>query len=269
MVWPGSDFRNALGSGSFDLFGNPPQILQFPAAAAMWHRGDVKEAEVVAESLYDPETLYAATEDRKPVAAALVGKVGYRFVEKGRAPVSKNLSTYWDPKTLTAHSVTGELTWDASNGLVSIDTPRTQAVIGFLSARPVSLRFVNLRSSNRFGAVWVTSMEDREPVRSARRLLVTAVGPARNTDMEYEKTTATSRLGALWHLKSTGKAPALMESIAGELEIRSTHARQLKAWTLDIVGQRIAPVDLSVKGDRVVLPMKPQYQTAYYEISMD
>ena len=45
-----ADFRNALGSGSFDLFGNPPQILQFPAAATMWHRRDVKEAEVVAET---------------------------------------------------------------------------------------------------------------------------------------------------------------------------------------------------------------------------
>lgn len=72
------DFRDQLGRGSFDLFGNQPQILQFPAAAVMWHRQDVEEAPLVAESLYDSENVYDWTEDRKPVplAAALVGKVG-------------------------------------------------------------------------------------------------------------------------------------------------------------------------------------------------
>ena len=64
-------------------------------------------------------------------------------------------------------------------------------------------------------------MDDREPVRSARHVLITATGPARNTGMEYEKTTAASRLGALWHLTKAGAAPALLEAITGEVEIRS------------------------------------------------
>ena len=64
------------------MFGNPPQILQFPAVAAMWHRQDIREAELVAESLYDNESVFGLDDDRKPVpiAAALIGKVGYRFV---------------------------------------------------------------------------------------------------------------------------------------------------------------------------------------------
>ena len=82
------DWPKGLGDGSFDLLGNPPQILQFPAVSIMWHRQDVKEAEVVAESVYDPSSVLALTDDRKPVpiVAALVGKVGYRFVEKARPP---------------------------------------------------------------------------------------------------------------------------------------------------------------------------------------
>jgi hypothetical protein len=259
------DFRTALGSGSFDLFGNPPQILQFPAAAAMWHRGDVKEAEVVSESLYDGETVFAATEDRKPVHAALVGKVGYRFVDRARPAVNRDLSKYWDAKTLTARSVTGELTWDAANGVVTIDTPRTQAVIGFFSARRHALSGVELRSLNRFGAVWVTSMDDRAPARSARRLLVTAVGPARNTGMEYQKTGTAGRLGDLWRLPSAGQGPALLEAIRGELTIRSSHAKDLKAWTLDVVGHRLERIEIVVKGDRVVLPLKSD--AVYYELS--
>lgn len=263
-----SDFRSALGRGSFDLFGNPPQILQFPAAAAMWHRGDVKEAGVVAEARYSPESVYAASEDRKPVVAALVGKVGYRLREKPGQPRAKDLSKYWDPKRLMARSITGELTWDAADGVVSIDTPRTAAVIGFLSARRHALRWVNIQSPNRFGAIWVTSMDDRAPVRSARHLLVTAVGPARNPGMEYEETAAASRLGALWRLKSPGEGPALLEDITGELDIRSNQAKRMQAWTLDIVGKRIEPVDLAVEGGRVILSMKPQYHAVYYELSV-
>ena len=113
------DWPKALSGGSFDLLGNPPQILQFPAASVMWLRQDVKEADLVAESIYDPESVFALTEDRKPlpIAAALVGKVGYRFVEKNRPPVAKDISSYWDAKNLVAHSITGELTWDANEGI--------------------------------------------------------------------------------------------------------------------------------------------------------
>lgn len=136
------DWPKGLGDGSFDLLGNPPQILQFPAASVMWLRQDVREADLVAESLYDPESVFSLSDDRKPVplAAALVGKVGYRFVEKNRPPVVKDISPYWDPKKLVARSITGELTWDAGKGFVRVNTPRTQAVIGFLSAERHELR---------------------------------------------------------------------------------------------------------------------------------
>jgi hypothetical protein len=263
-----TDFRNSLGNGSFGLFGNPAQILQFPAAAALWHRGDVKEAEVVAESLYDSATVFEATEDRKPVAAALVGKVGYRFVDRTRPPVAKDLTKYWDPKTLTARSITGELTWDAADGLVSIDTPRTQAVIGFLSTRRHTLGTVTLQSPSHFGAVWVTAMDALDPIRTARYILVTAVGPARNTGMQYRKTDAVSRLGALWKLDTPGQAPALLDAITGQVEIGATHRKEMKAWTLDAVGRRLARVPLDVKDDRIVLHLVPDAHTAYWEISV-
>ena len=64
------DWRDSLGPGSFDMFSNPPQILQFPAVAAMWHRQDVKEAPLVAESLYTSNSVYEWTEDRKPLPLA-------------------------------------------------------------------------------------------------------------------------------------------------------------------------------------------------------
>ena len=265
-----ADWRDALGPSSFDVLGNPPQILQFPAVTAMWHRQDVREGDLVAESLYDAASVYAPTEDRKPlpVAAALVGKVGYRFVEKARDAVVKDISRYWNPQTLTARSTTGELSWNASDGVVTIDTPLTQAVIGFLSVGVRTLGAVRVSSQTRFGAVYVTAMDEQAPIRTARRLLVTAVGPARNTGMEYESTRQAGRIGTLWRLRKPGDAPALMEAVSGEVEIRSSRAGRMKCWSLDLVGKRRAEVPLRVHGDAVVLILAPDHRTAYYEISV-
>jgi len=266
------DWRDSLGPGSFDMFSNPPQILQFPAVAAMWHRQDIKEAELVAESLYDHQSVFGLDEDRKPVpiAAALIGKVGYRFVPQSREPVVKDIRKYWDPEKLIARSITGELTWNASAGCVTIDTPRTQAVIGFLSAHPHELAATTFRSPTKFGAIYVTAMDGDAPVRSARRLLVTAIGPARNTAMEYETTSQQSPLGTPYRrLREVGKAPALLHAVTGRLQIRSDLSGRLKAWTLDIVGNRIREVPLTTESNAAVLTMQADYKTVYYELSTE
>ncbi len=265
------DWREGLGSGSFDMLANPPQILQFPALAALWHRQDIREAELIAELLYDNESVFGLDDDRKPVpiAAALIGKVGYRFVSQHREPVVKDIRPYWDPEKRIARSITGELTWDASKGFVTINTPRTQAVIGFLSAAPHELAAVTLRSPTNFGAVYVTAMDAETPIESARRLLVTAVGPARNTGMEYETTAQMSSLGVPYsRLRNAGEAPALLEAVTGQIGIRSRLAGQLKAWTLDVVGNRVRGIPVAVKSDVLTLDLSAQAKTVYYEIAI-
>ncbi len=264
-----SDWGTVLGPGAFDMFGNPPQMLQYPAVSTMWHRQDVKEAELVAESLYDNESIFDWVDDRKPVAiaAALVGKVGCRFVEGRRQPVVKDIARHWDARNLVARSITGELTWNASQGVVRIDTPRTQAVIGFLSCEPHGFADVSITSSTRFGAIYVTAMDGYEPIRSARRLLVSAIGPARNTGMEYEKTAQRSRLGTpYWHLRNTGKAPALLEAVVGQIEVRTGVGKQFRAWTLDVVGRRAQEIPVSARSGAVLLNMRPERKTVYYEL---
>jgi hypothetical protein len=265
-----ADFVDHVGTGSFDLFGNPPQILQFPAVATMWHRQDVKEADVVAESLYDRKTLGEWSEDQKPVPlwGALVGKVGYRFVDEARKLVVGDLGSYWDAATMTARSATGELAWNASAGVVHIDTPRTQAVIGFLNHSPHTLKTVEMNLANRFGAVYVTAMDGMAPIDEARRILITAVGPARNTGMEYEKTGGKSRMETpMWRLKEAGAGPAMLEAITGELRIRLKNPRRFKCWTLDATGKRREQLPLQVQKGQIVLEMKASQETVYYELA--
>ncbi|MBN1199998.1 MAG: beta-galactosidase [Bacteroidales bacterium] len=268
------DWAERMGPNQFNLFGNPPHILQFPAAMAMWYRGDVKEAEVVAEVVHDAETIFETTEDRKPLPlpAALIGKVGYRFVEDASAhtPVVKDISRYWDPETLTARSITGELVWNGSAGVVVVNTARTQAAVGFLDNGPQDLKDTKISSTTPFGALWVTAKDGELPVSSARHILVTAVGPAKNTGMKYEMTGRKTRLGHPYaRLTDMGTPPILLEAVTGTVEIQNSNSSSMKAWALNVVGERMREVPLKKEPGRVILKMDPGYKTVYYEISVD
>jgi hypothetical protein len=262
FAYSSPDWLGKLGDGAFDLLNNPPQILQFPAAAVMWHRGDVREAGIVAEALYTPEDIFEFANDRIPVprTAALVGKVGYQFVEHERKPVVKDISPFWDPETQVAKSETGELSWDGRRGVVTIDTPRSQAIIGFLSAQSHHTKILDFQSTTRFGALWVTALDEDRSIPDARRLLITAVGPARNMGMEYERTDKVSPQTGLqlWRLKNLGVAPVLMEEVAGHLSIHSNHASEFHCWLLDVNGKRTRQMNVQSEAGRIELELLPE-----------
>jgi hypothetical protein len=272
FAYSSPDWPAKPNESSFDLLENPPQILQFPAAATMWYRQDVDAGPVVGELAFTPESVFDLVSDRLPVpvAAALVGKVGYRFSSSVGKPVALDVSKYWDERQRVVHSATGQLTWDAGNGRVQVNTPRTQAVIGFLSVEPNELESVRLQTGAKFGAVYVTAMDGSAPIRSARRLLVTAVGAARNTGMEYEQTAEVSAKfkAPLWRTKTVGTFPVLMDGIEGELQISSEHASEMKAWPLDVNGKRGPEIPLSRSQNAIIITMKASYEAACYEVAV-
>jgi hypothetical protein len=271
FAYSSPDWLGKLSDGAFDLLNNPPQILQFPAAAIMWHRKDVREAGIVGEALYTPEDIFEFANDRVPVprAAALVGKVGYQFVEHERKPVAHDIRRFWNPETHVARSETGELLWDAMRGVVTVDTPRSQAVIGFLSTQTHHTKVLKLRTKTEFGAFWVTALDGDRSILVARRLLITAVGPARNTGMEYERTGTVSPQTGLqfWHLKTVGVAPVLMQGIAGHVSIQSDHAGHFRCWLLDVNGKRTRQIEVESGRGRIELNLLPE-SAIYYELQI-
>ena len=121
---------------------------------------------------------------------------------------------------------------------------------------------------NRFGAIYVTAMDGMASITDAHSILVTAVGQAHNTGMQYEQTKVMSRLGSVnWHLKTQGTEPALMEAIIGKLIIRANNPGRLKCWTLGVTGKRRERVPLRVEKGHVVLSLKARYKTVYYELA--
>jgi hypothetical protein len=100
--------------------------------------------------------------------------------------------------------------------------------------------------------------------------LITAVGPARNTGMEYETKTQPSRLGVpLQHLQAEGGTPALLEAVTGDIQIRCDHPEAFKCWSLDVVGKRTAEIHLQAQENTVQLRLSHEHQSVYYELSAE
>ena len=266
-----SGMRTKLGPGSFDLLANPPQILQFPAAAMLWHRGDVREGGVVAERVYTPQTVFAPQDDvlPLPLEAALVGKVGYRFSTDAAPPVVQDITAWRDVEHGIYRSMTGELAWNAKDGVVTIDTPRTQAVVGFLSARNTELAAMKLKSTSRFGSVAVSVLDAAPDVRQSRHLLVSLIGQAKNEGIEWEQTAKRAERWKTnyWHLKSVGEPPAQLAAIEGELRIASAHVGQLEVWTLGLDGKRQKRAALHREKGAFVIDLSATPPAAFLEIA--
>jgi hypothetical protein len=92
-----------------------------------------------------------------------------------------DLSRYIDNPNQVIKSITGEIRFDAGNGLCTLDAPSAQGASGFLSkAGVIRLGDVAIRSQNGYATVAVVSMDNR-PLASSRKILVQVGTSARPT----------------------------------------------------------------------------------------
>ncbi|MGC4095411.1 MAG: hypothetical protein QM756_47300 [Polyangiaceae bacterium] len=106
--------------------------------------------------------------------------------------------------------------------------------------------------------VVVTALDDA-PIASARRLLVTAVGNAVNSEM----TLSPSRNS----LANVGHAPVLVEPIVGTVTLtKLTGPLNATAYALGASGEHLAEVPLVRTPDGLALALSAASKTLHYEI---
>lgn len=79
------------------------------------------------------------------------------------------------PDATKVRSDTGELERDWGAGVETINTPMSQAAVGWIGGRTISLRDVELRIETPKAAVALTSL-DGQPIASSKKILLTVVG---------------------------------------------------------------------------------------------
>ncbi len=228
----------------FRLRQEPVKMTQLAAGALAFLRGDIQQAkktvrrtysrEQMLDSLKLPRSTYPYYTPGLPLELPLIH--GMSVASLNGPPPGEFAGSSADPIV----SDTRELFWyKGGNGLVAVNTPRTQGLIGFVNAHAHELENVSARVDNQFCAITLTSLE-QAPIARAGRLLLNTGARVAMTGMKWNEDHTT--------LVDRGKPPVVIEKVTGELTLRNLEgARGVEALPLDGAGK---PFAKPIKGTR-------------------
>jgi hypothetical protein len=229
----------------FDISLDPVRMTQMATGALAFLRGDVRPArETVTRSYARDQSFDSRRLPRTeqpyftpgfPLATPLMN--GVRIGSLDAAPGVPVASAPRDTTVIT--SDTRELIWRTTgdaHGLVTEETDRTQALIGFVKAHRPAVKNLTADVRNEFAAIVLSAMA-AQPIASASRLLLTAGSRVTNTGLQWnaERTRTTQQ----------GGAPSLIEPVRGTVTLRGLagRVRGVSAVALDGAGKAIgAPI---------------------------
>lgn len=270
----------AAGSGDWDNNGGgnwtymmPGEIGQSPAEALQYRRGDLTPGETILRQVTTVEDIlnlksstlleganadFRMTEAPKAGQAAriagfdplsfFVGRVERTFAPNAQ-PVAIDLSRYIDRANKKITSSTGQIVWDYGRGVLSVNSPRSQAAVGFLAAAgPIQLGDVTIDSRNQYGAIHVISL-DGQPLAGSRRILIQAF----TEEKMYGFRSANGLIGDI------GRAPITVRDIDATLTI--ANGAGFKAASLDEQGYARALLQTQITGSSatIILPKDSLY----------
>jgi hypothetical protein len=255
---------------AFDLSLDPVRMTEMSVGALMFLRGDIKPARQTVERTYSTEQVLDAgllpaglrPGSEQPYFTpgfplSLPLEHGVRIKSLDGPPTAKLTATDGNPIV----SDTKELTWytsDAKTGLVTVETDRTQALIGFIKANHKSLKNLGADISNNFATIVLSSM-DEKPLARSDKMLLTAGSRVANTDQKWND--AHSGLGR----GGQGHSPTLIEPVAGTVTLRNIQgASAVSAAALDGSGKPIGnEIQAKKSADGWVLPIGDPVTTWY------
>jgi hypothetical protein len=240
IFWYSLDHKDPAGApaaiGHFDLACEPVKMAQLRAGALAFLRGDVAPAKTTITRSYAREQV---------LQSLLLGWNDGPCFTPGFDPATPlthavRIQSFDAPTTETfqrmpsdpIRSDTGELTWRhkaKEHGLVTVETPRWQGLIGHSKADQQTLRNLAAQVETPFCALTLSSLDDK-PIAQSAKLLLTACGRVANTGMRWDAKRRT--------LEQWGKPPACVEPVAGSVILRNLEgAKTVTALPLDGAGR--------------------------------
>jgi hypothetical protein len=260
------DWKPYVGD-PFDISLDPVRMTEMATGALMFLRGDVRTARETVTRTYSKEQIL---ESRKlprteapyytpgfPLALPLEHAV--RIQSLDGAPTAKMTASGANPIV----SDTRELSWYTSpgkTGLVTVDTDRTQALIGFVKANAKTLKNLSAEVANNFASLVLSSM-DGKPIAQSAKLLLTAGSRVSNTNLKWNE--------AHTRTASQGESPSLIEPVTGTVMLRGLEkAASVSAAALDGAGRAMGdPISAKKSADGWALPIGAPV-TTWYAISV-
>jgi hypothetical protein len=253
---------------AFDISFDPVKMPELAAGAMLFLRGDVEKARSISERSYSetqvvdsmllPSTERPYFTEGFPLYLPLEHEV--RISSLTGAPTQKFDDT---PTPSPIVSDTRQLHWYTTpkqNGLVTVDTPRSQALIGFVKEQGKADSILSADVSNVFCTILLSSM-DTQAIATSSKLLLVAGGPVQNSGQEWN-TAGTD-------VTSFGGTPTMIDQVKGTITLHGLHnARTVTLQPIDGAGQPLGqPISAKGHGADWTLPLGTPV-TTWYQITV-
>ena len=266
----------------FSMAARTDVLAHFPACAAMYLRGDVKESakSYVANLPYNEyfnrfvnkgtlgQGIFSATDGWVPRETALERKTAVDL--SGRWHMAFRPIPDKGQKTFT--SDTGEIVLNGEMegaAFWTVNTPNTKVFSGFIKGRTFDLGGVKFKVGETkldWATVSLTSHDATGFGESGRpaRILLAATGLCHNGGAKF------THEGKFVHCRGAdwGKGKTVNEGIPATITLPSK-AAATKCWALDERGERKEPVPVSADSSgNAVVKIGPAFRTVWYEIAV-
>lgn len=245
---------------------SPMHFGQFPIFARMLLRGDIQEGDLLATRYQDISQLIddAGGMSGVPGDTWAVGRVGEHFGEGEQATAEVDLTPYQQHDGIV--SMTGQLFWRGhqqgrygawwkEQGLITIASPGTAAVVGYAGGESHQLGPVQITSRSFFASIGLTAKHREGRLDNDPQLLLSVIGRAENNAIEWPPSHNDSP-------EFKGRSPIMLEPI--KCEIRIERADQPTVHVLDHDGKRSGRT-VPVSGGLIQIDTGRD-QSPYYEI---
>lgn len=217
----------------FDISEDPVKLAEMPVGALMFLRHDVETARQTIERTYSTTQINESM--RLPSSEMPYWTPGFPLSlplehrSRIRCLDCEPTATFTDEPHNPIVSDTDQLSWKlapkSGDGVVTIDSDRTSALVGFIKENHAETAHVSPEIENRFCSITLSSMTS-DPISRSALLLLTTTGKAENTDM-------------VWNARDTnvdnwGTTPTRIESIKGWLVLKNIEGA---------VGMDVTPLD--------------------------
>jgi len=170
--------HNRAAPSNWQSFNDPSLIATLPAAALLYRRHDVQEANSIYIFTPTPEQLF--DEEISPMNAVALRTAAEKgrlmiampqtpqlpWLEKSQIPPTAHIITdpnlpIIDENAKMIVSDTGEIQHNWDQGTYTINTPRTQAAMGWIGGKEISLSDVVIAVTTRNATVSIQSLSDK------------------------------------------------------------------------------------------------------------
>ena len=219
----------------FSITPDPVKMANLMACGALWHQGGIASAKKTVVRSYTREQMVDALrmerKERPFFTSGFDRTTPLRHATRFR--FDGGAATAFPPAVPLGEIVsdTGELGWygaDRQQGLVTVDAPGAQALIGFVRDGKRATRHLAADVRNGFCSLLLVPL-DRKPVTESSRLLLAATGWCGHGDMRWDDMRR--------KILDWGRGPTMIEPVTGLVMVRGlAGAKALHAHVLTAAG---------------------------------